>query len=159
MDASRFQELRIAPRAVFDALAARASRPRFMVPTPEGSWRAVTWSDFAAQIRDIELMLRARGLKEGDRAAVVGHNSVAWAVSALAIQAAGGVMVPIYPASTSAQALYVLEHSGARLVFTDKASRVPAGWRGDLVSFDPGAWSDARAVGAERHAEDPQAFD
>src|SRR5262245_2866846 len=141
MEVSRFQELKIAPRAVFDALAERASRPRFMVPSAEGGWRAVTWGDFAAQIREIALMLRARGLKKGDRAAVFANNSVEWAVSALAIQAAGGVMVPIYPASTPAQALYVLEHSDARFVFSDRASRVPIGWRGEVVSFEPTAWA------------------
>jgi long-chain acyl-CoA synthetase len=170
MDASKFQEIKIAPRAVFDALEQRASRPRFMVSSPEGGWRAVTWADFAEQIRDVALMLRVRGLQNGDRAAIFAHNSVEWAVAALAIQAAGGTMVPIYPASTRAQALYVLEHSDARFVFTDKASRIAPitrasgadpsmGFKGEVVTFEAAAWKDARAVGAKRHAEDPQAFD
>ncbi len=158
MDASKFQELKIAPRAVFDALDERGSCPRFMVPTPEGGWRAVTWADFAAQIREIALMLRSRGLKNGDRAVIFAPNSVEWAVSALAIQAAGGVMVPIYPASTPAQALYVLEHSDARFVFTDRASRVPGGASAEWISFDPTCWGDARAIGAEYHAKDPEVF-
>jgi long-chain acyl-CoA synthetase len=68
-------------------------------------------------------------------------------------------MVPIYPASTPASALYVLEHSDARFVFTDKAARVPAGYKGEVVSFDPVAWADARAIGAERHVDDPRAFE
>src|SRR5262249_2088869 len=65
----------------------------------------------------------------------------------------------IYPASTPAQALYVLSHSDARFVFTDRAARVPAGFKGEVVSFEAAAWADARAIGAERHAEDPEAFD
>ncbi len=158
MDASHFQEIMIAPRAVFNALPAHGGKPRFMVQTPEGGWRPVTWQEFADQIRDIALMLQARGLKSGDRAAVFAHNSVEWAASALAIQAAGGVMVPIYPASTPAQALYVLEHSDARFVFTDKASRIPAGWKGDVVAFEPASWKHARTVGAEAHAKDPDLF-
>ncbi len=161
MDASKFQEIKIAPHAVFAALATRADKARFMVQVPEaqgGGWRKVTWLEFADQIRDVALMLRARGLQAGDRAVVFGHNCVEWAVSALAIQAAGGVMVPIYPASTPAQALYVLEHSDAKFVFTDKASRVPAGWKGDVTAFDAASWSAARAVGAAQHAKDPEAF-
>jgi long-chain acyl-CoA synthetase len=39
--------------------------------------------------------------------------------AALGIQAAGGVIVPIYPASMPEQAAYVIEHSDARVVFVD----------------------------------------
>ena len=39
--------------------------------------------------------------------------------AALAIQAAGGVMVPIYPAWTAEQAAYVLAHSDAKVLFVD----------------------------------------
>jgi long-chain acyl-CoA synthetase len=159
MDASKYQEIMIAPRAVFAQLATRAAKPRFLLPTPEGAWRPVTWQDFADQIRDIALLLRARGLVNGDRAAVFAHNCVEWAVSALAIQAAGGVMVPIYPASTPAQATYVLDHSDARFVFTDKASRIPAGWKGTTFAFDTTSWTEARAEGAAVHAKDPSLFD
>jgi long-chain acyl-CoA synthetase len=158
MDASKFQDIKIAPRAVFEWLAVRADKPRFLLQQPDGGWRPVTWQEFADQIRDIALMLTARGLKAGDRAVVYGHNCVEWAVSALAIQAAGGVMVPIYPASTPAQTEYVLEHSDARFVFTDKPARIPAGWQGTVTGFDAASWAEARAIGAAEHAKDGDAF-
>ena len=61
------------------------------------------------------------GLKLGDRAAVFAPNRVEWLMAALGIQAAGGVMVPIYPASTADQAAYVVEHSDAHVVYVDTA--------------------------------------
>ena len=54
MDITPFLELRIAPRAVFDALDEKLTRVRFMVPDGKGDHRAVTWGAFAKQIAEIE---------------------------------------------------------------------------------------------------------
>src|SRR5579859_5709289 len=121
MDITPFLELRIAPRAVIDSLPERRSRVRFMIPTEDGDWTAVTWGAFARQIQDVALFLGSAGLKSGERAAVFAPNRVEWMSAALAIQAAGGVMVPVYPSSTADQAAYVVEHSDARVVFVDTA--------------------------------------
>jgi len=122
LDITPYMELKSAPHAVFDALPERRSRPRFMVPTGDGDYRAVTWGSFADSIRRAALFLAAAGLQPGDRATVFAPNRVEWMSAALAIQAAGGVMVPIYPASTAEQAAYVVEHSDARFVFVDTAA-------------------------------------
>ena len=122
MDITPYTELKIAPRAVFDSLPERRSRVRFMLPTPEGDWRAVTWGAFAAQIRKAALFLGTAGLASRDRAAIFAPNRVEWIAAALAIQAAGGVMVPIYAASTAEQAAYVAKHCDAKVVFVDTPS-------------------------------------
>ncbi|AKU95188.1 Long-chain-fatty-acid--CoA ligase [Labilithrix luteola] len=132
MDISRFLDLRIAPRAVFDALEERKTRARFMVPTAPGSneWRPVTWGAFAQEIRELALFL-STVLSSGDRGAVYAPNRVEWASAALAIQAAGGVIVPIYPASTPDQLSYVASHSDAKVIFVDTApllTRLFATW-------------------------------
>ncbi len=119
IDITPYTELKIAPRAVFDSLPERRSRPRFMVPTAGGDWRAVTWGAFAAQIRSMALFLGTAGLMSGDRAAIFAPNRVEWMSAALAIQAAGGVMVPVYAANTPEQAAYVVQHSDAKVVFVD----------------------------------------
>jgi long-chain acyl-CoA synthetase len=121
MDVTPFLEPRIAPRAVFERLVDHAERARFMVPSGSG-WTPVTWGEFARLIRQAALFLKASGLEPGDRAAVFAQNSVEWGAAALAIQAAGGVMVPVYPASTPEQAAYVVEHSAARFVFASTAT-------------------------------------
>lgn len=121
MDVTAFLEPRIAPKAVFDRLPERRSRVRFMVPTPDGDWSAVTWGAFANQIRNIALFLETEGLHAGDRAAIFSGNRVEWISAALAIQAVGGVMVPVYPSNTAEQAAYVVNHSDAKFVFVDSA--------------------------------------
>ncbi len=120
LDITPYLELKPAPHAVFDALEQRRDKPRFMVPTGDGEYRAVTWGEYAAAIRRTALYLVAAGFKPGERACVFSANRVEWMVAALAIQAAGGVMVPIYPASTPEQVAYIIQHSDARFVFADK---------------------------------------
>ena len=156
MDISPFRELRIAPRAVFDGLAERAERPRFMVPDSDG-WAPVTWQEFADQLRRTATWLAAQGLQPADRVAIYAANSVEWAAASLAIQAAGGVMVPIYPSCTAEDAQYVVRHSDARWVFVgSRALRgrllgLPAEVR--MIALDDGAeltgsdvrWEDAKA--------------
>ncbi|MEM7608907.1 MAG: AMP-binding protein, partial [Myxococcota bacterium] len=117
MDVTPFLPLRPAPAIVFDQLAARADSPRFMVPDGDG-YRPVTWRTFADQIRECALGLQPT-LAAGDRACIFAPNSVEWMSAALAIQAAGGVMVPIYGSSTAEQAAYVIDHSDAKVVFVD----------------------------------------
>ena len=120
MDITPYTEPKIAPRAVFDTLPERSSRPRFMVPTATGDWSVVTWGAFARQIRECALFLGTGGVLEpGERGCVFAANRVEWVSAALAIQATGGVMVPVYASSTAEQAAYVIAHSDARVVFVD----------------------------------------
>ncbi|MGH7297097.1 MAG: AMP-binding protein, partial [Polyangiaceae bacterium] len=92
----------------------------------------VTWGAHARQIRDVAGFLASVGLKSGERACVLAPNRVEWMSAALGIQAAGGVMVPVYASSTAEQAGYVVEHSDARVVFVDTpalVARVLSGWK------------------------------
>ena len=57
MDITPFLELKPAPKVLFDALPAWKSRPRFMLSTPDGDWRTVTWGAYAKGIRNAALFL------------------------------------------------------------------------------------------------------
>lgn len=68
------------------------------------------------------VLLLARGLgkvgvQRGDRVAVFSENRLGWAISDFGIQSAGGITVPIYATNTGKQAAYVINHSGAKVVF------------------------------------------
>lgn len=124
MDITPFSELKIAPRAVFDSLPERRTRVRFMLPLPNGDYRSVTWGAFADEIRDIALFLLAAGVAPGDRSAIFAPNRVEWMSAALGIQAAGGVMVPVYGSSTRDQAAYVITHADTKVLFVDTKALV-----------------------------------
>ncbi len=113
-----------APKAVFDKLATHAERPRFFLHR-DGAWHPVTWATYAKQIETIAAgLLATKVLAVGARAAIYAPNRVEWMSAALAIEAVGAVMVPIYPASTVEQAGYIAEHSEATVVFVDTATLV-----------------------------------
>lgn len=118
MNVEKYLELKPAPRAVFDTVAARRDLVRYRVPDGAG-YREVTFGAVAEEIRDVALFLAAEGFRPGDRGAVFAHNRVEWMGAALGIQTAGGAMVPIYASSTTEQASYVLSHSDARVLFVD----------------------------------------
>ncbi|MFO0556823.1 MAG: long-chain fatty acid--CoA ligase [Polyangiales bacterium] len=108
-----------APLAVFNRLPTHRDRPRFMLPRQGGGWDPVTWGQFATEIEEIGAFLIDRGIAHRDRGAVFAPNRVEWMSAALGLEAAGGVMVPVYPASTAEQAAYILEHSDSKVVFVD----------------------------------------
>ena len=120
MDIQAHLELRTAPQVVFDALPERRHQTRFMVRAG-ASWKAVTWQTFADEIRHLALYVDAH-IETGERCAIFAKNSVAWFAAALGIQAARGVMVPIYASSTAAQAKHIVEHSDAKVLFVDSST-------------------------------------
>lgn len=119
MDVTAYLDIKPAPHAIFERLPTRRARPRFMLPTGQGDWRAVTWGAYATLVRQAALFLAAVGVQPKDRVAIFAPNSLEWISAAMGIQSAGASVVPIYSASTAAQACYVLRHSDARVLFVD----------------------------------------
>ncbi len=119
MDVNAFLEIRPAPAVLMHATAARADRVRYHVPQPEGGWQDLTWGEHLARTRAVAAWLLATGLQAGERCAIFAPNRVEWMEAALGIQAAGGVMVPVYASNTLDQLAYVVGHSDARVLFVD----------------------------------------
>jgi len=173
MDISAFLDVRPAPYAVLDRAAKQGDEPRFYRRT-DATWTAYSWARFAADIRAAARYLGDNGFEPGECGAIYAHNSVEWAVAALAIQACGGVMVPIYPASTAEQAAYILEHSEARFLFvgdddlSQRARETPGitAQLAKLIRLDNQAaaaeetsWSELMEVGGICDNAHPEIFD
>ena len=85
----------------------------------DGAWTDVTCKEAANQIRSAALGLIAEGVKPGDRVAVLSATRYEWPILDFAILAAGAVTVPIYETSSAEQVKFVLEDSGAVLIFAE----------------------------------------
>jgi long-chain acyl-CoA synthetase len=81
-----------------------------------GKWQSISWRAAADQICVLAQALRALGLNDGDRVALVSENRPEWCIADLAIMAAGLVTVPTYTTNTERDHLHILENSGARAV-------------------------------------------
>jgi len=105
-------------------------------PYPDGSVEDITWAQAADQVSRMAAYLGTLNLPEGSSIAILGKNSAHWVLADLAIWAAGHVSVPLYPTLNGETAAYVLEHSGARLMFLGKLDGTADGWN-DIKGYIP----------------------
>src|SRR3954451_19060852 len=61
-----------------------------------GLWRAFTWTDYQARVRDFALGLVELGLKRGDVVALIGDNRPDWVAGEIAAHAAGAITLGLY---------------------------------------------------------------
>ncbi|MEV0504610.1 class I adenylate-forming enzyme family protein, partial [Streptomyces spectabilis] len=87
----------------------------------EDDRRRVTYGGLEARTRRLAGHLAGLGVARGDRVAICLGNTVATVESYLAVVRAGGIGVPLNPASALAELEYVLADSGATAVITDTA--------------------------------------
>ena len=82
----------------------------------EGEWRTISWRETAEQVCVLAQNLRALGLEDGDRVALVSENRPEWCIADLAIMAAGCITVPTYTTNTERDHAHILDNSGARAI-------------------------------------------
>jgi len=89
-----------------------------------GIWKSWNWAELADEVRAFSLGLQAIGLQPGDKVAIVGHNRprLYWAFAA--VQALGGVPVPVYADSVAEEMVYVLNHAGVRFAVCQDQEQV-----------------------------------
>ncbi len=83
----------------------------------QGNFISLTYSEFYQRVLLLARGLRKAGMKTGDRVAIFSENRLGWAISDFGIQSAQGIPVPIYATNTGGQAAYIINHSGAKIVF------------------------------------------
>jgi long-chain acyl-CoA synthetase len=77
-----------------------------------------TYAELWERCRKLAGALRARGLKPGDRVAVIGPNCHRYLELYLTVPATGMVIVPMNARHTIAELRYALEDSGTKIVFS-----------------------------------------
>ena len=92
--------------------------PALGVRGPMG-WTTTTFGDYQDRVTAFGRALLARGLRPGDRVAILGENRPDWVLMALGAMAVGAVPFGIYATSTADEIHALLEHSGARLALCE----------------------------------------
>ena len=75
------------------------------------------YHDVARKIEKLHIMFESSGIKKGDKIALCGRNSSAWAAAFLAVLTYGAVAVPILHEFMPDQIHNIVNHSEARLLF------------------------------------------
>src|SRR5574340_848364 len=126
------------PRLILDHVLDHEAhrRDRVFLTQPLGDGKVVdyTWGQAIGEARRMAAHLRSRGFEPGARIAILSKNSAHFVIAELAIWMAGGTTVAIFATETAQTIGYVLEHSGASLLFVGKLDQwaqqqagVPAG--------------------------------
>lgn len=81
------------------------------------SYLSLSYAQFYERILMLARGLLKAGVQPGDRVAIFSENRLGWAISDFGIQSVHGIPVPIYATNTGEQAAYVINHSGAKIIF------------------------------------------
>jgi long-chain acyl-CoA synthetase len=89
-----------------------------------GIWQTWTWDAVLEEVRAFSVGIAELGLARGDKVAIVGTNRprLYWAMCA--VQALGGVPVPIYADSVADEMAYVLEHAEVTIAVAEDQEQV-----------------------------------
>ena len=86
---------------------------------PAESWGSFTYAEMAAKARAIAAHLDALGIGQGERVAVVSHNSARLLTALFGVSGSGRVLVPVNFRLVAEEVKYIVEHSGARVLYVD----------------------------------------
>lgn len=93
---------------------------RASAPAIVASSGSVTYAELDRWAEALAEWLEQHGMQRGDRIAVIGANSLEWAVLAQGVMLAGGILAPVNPRFTVSEASYmVAERYQARFIFHD----------------------------------------
>ncbi len=104
-------------------------------------WTEYTWAQVAAQVAQWRRALAAEGFAIGARVAIRMRNRVEWMIGDQACMAVGLVVTPLYFEDRADNSAYIIEHSGAQLLFVENAGM----WR-HMASESPRLKKLARVV-------------
>lgn len=110
---------------VFDHRAAQPHRVFLSQPVGAGRVIDYTWDQVLDQAQRMAGHLRAQGFEPGARIAILSKNCAHFFMAELAIWMAGATTVAIFPTETADTVRYVLQDSGASLLFVGKLDTWP----------------------------------
>ncbi|WP_425577692.1 AMP-dependent synthetase/ligase [Nocardia callitridis] len=117
--------------------AAAESPQRDSLCGPDGV--PLTCAEVDLRARALASALAARGVRAGDRVAILGPTRLEWALLDCAVLALGAVVVPVYPTSSHAQITHILSDSGSAFFVAETevdAERLRAAGAGEVWTFE-----------------------
>ena len=105
---------------IFDHEAAQPNQVFLTQPLGGGQVADYTWAQTLDQSRRMATHLKSQGFEPGARIAILSKNCAHFFMAELAIWMAGYTTVAIFPTETAETVRFVLEHSGASLLFVGK---------------------------------------
>jgi long-chain acyl-CoA synthetase len=122
------------------------------------AWHDLTGAEVAGQVDLVAKGLIARGVKPGDRVAIMARTRYEWSILDVAIWSAGGVPVPIYDTSSPSQVDWITSDAGVALAIVETAehqqiaesvAKDPESPLNQILVIDNGAMNELMTAGAK----------
>jgi len=85
----------------------------------DGGWRRTSYGELGADVRALAKGLIALGVAPGERVAILSNTRAEWTLADFAAMCAGAAVVPVYQTNSPEECEYVLDHSGASVLFCE----------------------------------------
>ncbi|MGW5369799.1 AMP-dependent synthetase/ligase [Streptomyces sp. NPDC004009] len=138
-----------------------------------GQWRDVTSAEFRDEVLALAKGLLARGIRFGDRIAIMSRTRYEWTLFDFALWTIGAQVVPVYPTSSAEQCFWMLydaevtaaiveheDHAMTIATVIDRLPRLRELWQLDSGCvqelYDAGAYLDDEVVHRHRQAITPE---
>ena len=113
----RFEELpQTIPHFCLESFRRNATREALGYKI-NNTWQYFSGAEVIEKIKNLALGLSDMGVKAGDRIAIISENRPEWSLTDLAVLSLRGINVPIYTTQAVEQIRYILEDSGAKMLF------------------------------------------
>ena len=87
-------------------------------------WREISYPALGAGVRQIAKGLIALGVEPVDRVAILSNTRAEWTLADFGVLCTGAVVVPVYQTNSPEECQYVLEHSGASVIFCENEEQL-----------------------------------
>jgi len=104
------------PRRFLEAVQ-NFDQPRAQLFRAADGWEAISANEMLRRVAGLSRALFELGVKTGDRVGLFAPNCPEWHIADLATLGLGAADVPIYFRESQERLVYILNHSGARVVF------------------------------------------
>ncbi|MFB9278019.1 amino acid adenylation domain-containing protein [Cohnella cellulosilytica] len=126
-----------AEQTIHDMFALVATARRDAIAVVCGS-ETLSYGELNAKAENIALRLHERGVRQGDRVAVMLERSPAWIVSLLAVMKSGAVYVPVDPSYPEFRIDYMLKDSQASALILRDDNEASRDFNGIKIKYGEG---------------------
>jgi len=107
------------PEVIWEQIQTQQSRPAVYQKFDGSTYESISYDQLGNIIVRMTSFLKEKGVKTGDKIALLSGNRFEWPVIDLAIQSIGAVLVPLYTSLSSEHAKSLLRHSEAKALFVE----------------------------------------
>jgi long-chain acyl-CoA synthetase len=147
----------------------------FQYPAGDDGWAWLTWQETHERVRAVACGLRALGVENEQRCAILSSTRLEWILADLGILCAGAATTTVYPSNTAEECVFILTDSDSRVVFAEdddqvaklvsKRDEIPAVSKVVVIDGSAGhdGWvitlAELEETGRQHHAKHPDEFE